>query len=86
MENVMEIAKDIYISLVVAGKLDRDIQDDVAEQDAVKPKFGRNWWYTLPNFTKTNIGWDFGWLCFLVSYDNYREVRKIHRQKDQKCQ
>ena len=81
----MEIKEDIYISFVIAGKLDPADKEYIEKENKVSTCCGRNWWYWKPFFRKTNIGFDFFWLCFLVSYDNYNKILRKHR-KDQKNQ
>ena len=69
----MDIYKgEIFINLVTAGKCDsEELRLHLEEVNEVPPKFGRNWWYNVPKFSKVPLGWTLAWLCFMVTYDNY---------------
>lgn len=70
----MEIKKNVFLSFIVAGKLLPGDYDELKEANSVPPRFGRNWWFWKPDFTKTNIGWSLVWLCFMITYDNHNNI------------
>jgi hypothetical protein len=79
----MEIVKDVYISFVIAGKvIDEKQRRHLAEVNPEPPCCGRCWFLLFPSFRFTNIGWDFSWLFYNISYDNFRAIKKHKRQKD----
>ena len=81
----MEIMEDIYVSFIVAGKiLDDEQHQHLSEVNDVPPCCGRCWFYGIPNFRFTSIGWDFHWLFFAVTYDNFRRPRRHRRENQQK--
>jgi len=67
----MEVVKDVFISVVVAEKLEKKDYEHLKSVNGVPPRFGRNWWFVTPMYRKTDLGWDIKFLCFGLSYDNY---------------
>lgn len=70
----MQLRRNIYLSLIVAGKLDQKDYQHLLEVNEVHPRFGRNWWYNKPKLRKTNLGWSLHIMCFNLDYADYRKV------------
>ena len=80
---IMEIKENVYLSLIIAGKLtsEEDRKHFIEFNDTL-PCCNRNWWYWKPFYRKTSIGWEIGWLCGMISYDNHNiYMRKYEEQK-----
>jgi hypothetical protein len=72
----MQLAKNIFISFVVAGKSANEVFEQWELDSPHRPRFGRNWWFWLPSL-KTNGGRfrchentdiNFHWLCCSISF------------------
>ena len=78
----MEIKEDVFLSLIIAGKItDKEQREHLKEVNLIPPCCGRCWWHWLPYYKKTAIGWDAAWLFVLLSYDNYGTMKNIASKK-----
>ena len=71
----MQITKNVFISLVVAGKSKNEVFEQWELDAQTHPRFGRNWWYWVPNISNNggrfrsheNTDINFHWFCFVWS-------------------
>ena len=86
----MQITDHIFINLVAAAS-SKGVEFEQWELDAKsRPRFGRNWWFWLPNLF-TNGGsfkpWEntdivLQWLCFSLSLTVYSRRKRNSNEKE----
>jgi len=73
----MEITESIFVNIVVAGKyIDKEDKKHLEEANNLPCRFGRSWWYDYPKIIKTGIGWNACMFCFMITYDNYGNIKQ----------
>jgi len=71
-----------FLHFSIVGKFDGDEEEKefLEEVNGVAPKFGFNYWFWMPKLKIRNRGtismYDFKWLCFISSWDNYNLMGK----------
>lgn len=71
----MRLFKNVFLDFVAAGSSNGSVFEQWELASKARPRFGRNWWYWLPDFS-TNGGKfksdectdiNFSWFCFCFS-------------------
>lgn len=76
--------KNIFISVGMAGSSKGSAFEQWELEAKTRPRFGRNWWYWLPNLKSNNGRFHkhentditLHWLCFWISFTVFSWGRK----------
>lgn len=83
----MHIKDDKFIAIITARKIELDDDlEDLKLANNVSPCCGKVWWYWVPEFRKTSIGFDISFFCFIIAYCDHDIPRKKREEQQNAVQ